>query len=47
MRFLLATGKPIGEPIAWHGPVVMNMRSELKTAFEELRLGTFIKSPSE
>ena len=43
MRFLLISGQPIGEPIAWHGPVVMNTQEELHTAFEEIRLGNFIK----
>jgi redox-sensitive bicupin YhaK (pirin superfamily) len=43
VRFLLASGKPIGEPIAWHGPIVMNTVEELRAAFEELRKGTFIK----
>ncbi len=43
LRFLLVSGKPIGEPIAWRGPVVMNTQDELRTAFEELDRGTFIK----
>lgn len=43
VRFLLVSGKPIGEPIAWYGPIVMNTREELKTAYDELRSGTFIK----
>ena len=43
MRFLLISGKPIGEPVAWHGPIVMNTDEELETAFEEYRNGTFIK----
>lgn len=43
MRFLLISGQPIQEPVAWHGPIVMNTREELATAFEELRNGTFIK----
>ncbi|MFZ2445650.1 MAG: pirin family protein [Syntrophobacteraceae bacterium] len=43
LRFLLASGKPIGEPVAWYGPIVMNTREELKTAFEEFRKGTFVK----
>jgi len=42
-RFLLISGKPIGEPIAWYGPIVMNTREELRTAFEEFQNGTFIK----
>ena len=43
LRFLLISGKPIGEPIAWRGPIVMNTDEELVTAFEEYRAGTFIK----
>jgi redox-sensitive bicupin YhaK (pirin superfamily) len=42
-RFLLLTGKPLGEPVAWQGPVVMNTQDELDTAFKEYREGTFIK----
>ena len=43
IRFLLISGQPIGEPIAWHGPIVMNTQEELQTAFEEYEKGTFIK----
>ena len=43
-RFMLATGKPLREPIAWGGPIVMNTEEELELAFEELRNGTFIKA---
>ena len=43
-RFLLISGKPIQEPVAWYGPIVMNTQEELQTAFNELREGTFIKS---
>ena len=43
VRFLLISGKPIREPIAWYGPIVMNTQEELKTAFEEYKQGTFIK----
>ena len=43
VRFLLVSGKPIGEPVAWYGPVVMNTQEELRKAFEELDNGTFIK----
>ena len=46
VRFLLISGKPIGEPIAWYGPIVMNTRAELQTAFEEYSRGTFIKHKS-
>jgi quercetin 2,3-dioxygenase len=45
VRFLLISGKPIGEPVAWYGPIVMNTKEELQTAFEEYRQGTFIKKP--
>jgi redox-sensitive bicupin YhaK (pirin superfamily) len=44
MRFLLISGKPIGEPVAWWGPIVMNTRQELETAIEEFQAGTFIRS---
>ena len=43
VRFLLISGKPIGEPVAWYGPIVMNSDEELQLAFEEYRNGTFIK----
>ncbi len=43
VRFLLMSGKPIGEPVAWYGPIVMNTQEELRIAFEEYRHGTFIK----
>ncbi len=43
LRFLLISGMPIGEPIAWYGPIVMNNREELDLAFREYREGTFIK----
>ncbi|MDD5676964.1 MAG: pirin family protein [Kiritimatiellae bacterium] len=43
VRFLLISGKPIGEPVAWYGPIVMNTREELQIAFEEYKQGTFIK----
>ena len=43
VRFLLISGKPISEPIAWYGPIVMNTRDELRTAFDEYNNGTFIK----
>jgi redox-sensitive bicupin YhaK (pirin superfamily) len=44
VRFLLVSGKPFGEPIAWYGPIVMNTRAELRTAFEEFEKGTFVKA---
>jgi redox-sensitive bicupin YhaK (pirin superfamily) len=43
VRFLLVSGRPIGEPVAWYGPIVMNTREELQIAFEEFEKGTFIK----
>jgi hypothetical protein len=43
VRFLLVSGKPIGEPVAWYGPIVMNTQEELEIAFDEYRNGTFIK----
>jgi redox-sensitive bicupin YhaK (pirin superfamily) len=43
VRFLLVSGKPIEEPVAWYGPIVMNSTDELRRAYEELRDGTFIK----
>jgi len=43
IRFLLVSGKPIEEPVAWYGPIVMNTREELKQAYAELEAGTFIK----
>ncbi len=43
IRFLLISGTPIQEPVAWHGPIVMNSTEELQTAFDELKNGTFIK----
>ena len=43
IRFLLVSGKPIEEPVAWYGPIVMNTEAELQSAFRELRNGTFIR----
>jgi redox-sensitive bicupin YhaK (pirin superfamily) len=44
LRFLLLSGRPLGEPVAWQGPIVMNTQEELRIAFEEFNRGTFIKS---
>lgn len=43
VRFLLVSGKPLKEPVAWRGPIVMNTNEELRIAFEEYQNGTFIK----
>lgn len=43
IRILLVSGKPIGEPVAWQGPIVMNTQEELRIAFEEYKQKTFIK----
>ena len=43
LRFLLIAGKPLNEPVAWGGPIVMNTQEELQHAFDEYRDGTFIK----
>jgi redox-sensitive bicupin YhaK (pirin superfamily) len=43
IRFLLVSGKPIEEPVAWYGPIVMNTREELRQALTELNNGTFIR----
>ena len=43
IRFLLVSGKPIEEPVAWYGPIVMNTQHELRVALDELNSGTFIK----
>ncbi|MHB2019834.1 MAG: pirin family protein [Candidatus Xenobia bacterium] len=43
VRFLLVSGRPLREPVAWRGPIVMNTQAELRAAFEELERGTFVK----
>lgn len=43
IRFLLVSGKPLKEPVAWHGPIVMNTREELVEAFNDLNNGTFVR----
>ncbi|MDD5675328.1 MAG: pirin family protein [Chitinivibrionales bacterium] len=47
VRFLLVSGKPIGEPVAWYGPIVMNTRQELQIAFDEFNSGAFIKHKAQ
>ena len=44
VRFLLVSGAPLKEPVAWHGPIVMNTREEIMQAVKELRNGTFIRA---
>jgi hypothetical protein len=44
MRFLLVSGKPLEEPVAWHGPIVVNTQEQLREAFEEIERGTFLKA---
>ena len=43
IRFLLVSGRPLEEPVAWYGPIVMNTKDELRQAYSELQNGTFIK----
>jgi redox-sensitive bicupin YhaK (pirin superfamily) len=43
IRFLLVSGKPLEEPVAWQGPIVMNTQEQLRQAFRELNQGTFLK----
>ena len=43
IRFLLVSGKPLQEPVAWYGPIVMNTQEQLQKAYQELREGTFLK----
>jgi quercetin 2,3-dioxygenase len=43
IRFLLVSGKPLGEPVAWHGPIVMNTQAEIRQALAELRDGSFLR----
>src|SRR4029079_4519506 len=44
LRFLLVSGKPIQEPVAWYGPILMNTQEELQVAVSEMQRGTFIKT---
>ncbi len=43
IRFLLVSGQPFREPVAWHGPIVMNTEGELRQAYRELQDGTFLR----
>jgi hypothetical protein len=43
IRFLLISGKPLEEPVAWYGPIVMNTQEQLRAAFQELEQGTFLR----
>ena len=43
IRFLLVSGRPLGEPVAWYGPIVMNTQEELRKAFSQLQDGTFLQ----
>ena len=47
VRFLLISGQPLKEPVAWYGPVVMNTRAELQTAFRQLEEGTFLREDAK
>jgi redox-sensitive bicupin YhaK (pirin superfamily) len=44
IRFLFVSGKPLKEPVAWYGPIVMNTQQQLQQAYEELQEGTFLKA---
>jgi redox-sensitive bicupin YhaK (pirin superfamily) len=44
IRFLLVSGEPLKEQVAWYGPIVMNTQEQLQQAFEELRDGTFLNT---
>lgn len=47
IRFLLVSGRPLEEPVAWYGPIVMNTQEELRQAYDELQRGTFLKTKSK
>jgi hypothetical protein len=44
IRFLLVSGKPLQEPVAWYGPIVMNTQEELREAISDLKKGTFLRT---
>jgi hypothetical protein len=44
IRFLLVSGQPLEEPVAWYGPIVMNTQEQLREAFRELDRGTFLRN---
>jgi len=44
IRFLLVSGHPLEEPVAWYGPIVMNTQEQLREAFRELDHGTFLRN---
>lgn len=47
IRFLLVSGKPLEEPVAWYGPIVMNTQEQLRQAYDELQSGTFLRSSED
>jgi hypothetical protein len=47
IRFLLVSGKPRQEPVAWYGPIVMNTQDQLHAAYDELKRGTFLKGAGQ
>ena len=47
VRFLLVSGRPLEEPVAWYAPIIMNTQDQLRQAFEDLQEGTFLKHESE
>jgi redox-sensitive bicupin YhaK (pirin superfamily) len=47
IRFLLVSGKPLQEPVAWYGPIVMNTQEELQQAYAELQQGNFLRAQDQ
>lgn len=47
LRFVFIAGKPLNEPVAWYGPIVMNTQEELRVAFDEYAKGTFVKQTDQ